>query len=431
VLVGAMCRVESVQAAQFDYNLGYRAEYSDNVTRVADDQFAVEELIHTTSAGFTFLENTSALNARVHGSAAYNAYNNRTFDNQTTYLLDAYGEFFVASNTLSWVAADGFRSLLIDPQTPDTPNNRQNSNVWATGPNLGLRLSSVDTLGLEGRYGHSWVENLDLDNDRTSYAARWVHRLSERTRLSLNYEYLNVEFTENPAIPDITRHNYFLRTGIHDLRNTFVLDLGRTSIERDGFEPHRNWLVHLLLSRQSGSFSSLGMHLRREYSDTGGELLPAATPTPAAGAGAAPLGADVVTGEPFYLTHADVFYNHRGSAFPWLLRAIYRDVDYENENLPVNNDRQEKAVQLDVRYQLSGTVTLQFLGTYTILAFEEPSREDRDSNAGFIVSYRMTPHIQTALDLRQFTRQSTAVNQDYTDNRVALSIIYGSRPSGR
>lgn len=427
VLVCASVWVSSPEAAQFDYTLGYRAWHSDNVTRIPDEREAQSELINTVSAGFSYLQNTNTISARVLASAAYDYYSNDTFENQTNYSLDAYGEAFIVQRTLSWVVADGYRRLLIDPLTPDTPTNRENSNAWATGPNVYLRFGPVDIVTLEGRYGRAWVENNDIDNDRYAHAARWAHRMSARSTVSLNYEYLYLDYENNNLNTDVLRQNYFVRTSILDTRNEFIVDLGGTKIEREGYETVSDWLMRLTGSMQSTTISRVGLRYRREYSDTGGELLYSTAPTlPSTGPSLPSLGASIVTGEPFYLQETDLFYTRSGAVLPWTMRAFYRDIDYEISP----SDRLEKGLLLDMRYLYSSTVSLQLFTSYTIFSYDQTLREDRDSEIGITLAYRMTPTLQAGLDIRRFGRTSTAPDQDYTDDRFGLTLMYSSRPAG-
>jgi len=428
VLACVSCWACNLEASQFDYNLAYRAEYSDNVARIPDDREGQSDLIHTVSTGFSYLQNTNTINARVVGNVAYDHYSQNTFENRTNYSLDAYGEAFIVQQTLSWVAADGYHMLQVDPLSPDIPTNREKSNAWATGPNAYLRFGTVDTVTLEGRYGRSWVENLDLDNDRYAFAARWAHRMSARSTLSLNYEYLDVDYENDDLNTDSLKYNYFLRTSIRDTRNELTVDLGRTRIEREGVEPYSDWLIRLTTSMQPTTASTAGFRYRQEYSDTGGELLGSATPTtPSMGSGMPSLGADVVVGEPFYTEEAILFYTSRGNVFPWTALLTYRDINY----LTLPEDRLEKGVLVNVRYIYSSTVSFQLLSTYEILAYDQLMREDRDSNVGITLIYRMTPNLQAGLDIRRFGRRSTESDLDFTDDRFALTFMYGSRPVGR
>jgi len=251
--------------------------------------------------------------------------------------------------------------------------------------------------------------------------------MSARSTVSLNYEYLYLDYENNNLNTDVLRQNYFVRTSILDARNEFIVDLGGTKIEREGYETVSDWLMRLTGSMQSTTISRVGLRYRREYSDTGGELLYSAAPTlPSTGPSLPSLGASIVTGEPFYLQETDLFYTRSGAVLPWTMRAFYRDIDYEISP----SDRLEKGLLLDMRYLYSSTVSLQLFTSYTIFSYDQTLREDRDSEIGITLAYRMTPTLQAGLDIRRFGRTSTAPDQDYTDDRFGLTLMYSSRPAG-
>jgi hypothetical protein len=413
-------------AASFTYSLGYRAEYSDNIYRLPDEQEVQSDLINTVLVGFTYLENTSTFNARILGNFTYEDYYNKTFENHTNNWLDAYGEYFFVPQVVSWVVADGYRKVQIDPLQPDTPTNRQDSNVFVTGPDIHLRFGPVDTLTLEGRYGRAWVENVDIDSERDFFAARWAHRLSARNTLSLNYEFLDVDYENSTLNTDFIKHNFFLRAVANSARNVYTLDLGRTRIEPDGGEPISNWLVRLDSTWQASSISTVGVHYGREYSDTAAQLMPtgAADQTTSGGI-VPPLGTDIVTGELFYTELVELLYTRRGNTFPWSARLFNRRIDYEFSP----DDRQEKGSLIDVRYLYSNTLSFQVSASYTVLEYEQPVRDDRDAIMGVALIYRAGSNLTAALNLRRFNRTSTDLNQEYTDDRLAFTITYATRPA--
>ena len=193
VLCLLMCcglRPQNVEASTLTYNLGYRAEYSDNVFRIQNENLRKSDVIGTLTGGFSYVESTSTFNARVAGSAAYLDYYRNNFDSELNFALDAYTEFFFVPQVMSWVVADGFRQVQIDSLQPNIPTNRQNSNVFLTGPNIYLHLGLVDTVTFEARYGRAGIDGVvgvgrvDIDNERNFFAARWAHRLSTWSTLS-------------------------------------------------------------------------------------------------------------------------------------------------------------------------------------------------------------------------------------------------------
>jgi hypothetical protein len=413
-------------AASFTYSLGYRAEYSDNIYRLPDEQEVQSDLINTVLVGFTYLENTSTFNARILGNFIYEDYYNKTFENQTNNWLDAYGEYFFVPQVVSWVAADGFRKVQIDPLEPDTPTNRQDSNVFVTGPNVYLRFGPVDTLTIEARYGRAWVENVDIDSERDFIATRWAHRLSERNTLSLNYEFLDVDYENSTLNTDFRRHNFFLRANASSARNVYTLDLGRTRIEPYGDEAISNWLVRLDSTWQASSISSVGVHYGREYSDTASDLIPTGVIEQVGSGGIIPpIGTDIVTGELYYTEEVEFFYTRRGNTFPWSARLFNRRIDYDTSP----EDRQEKGSLVDARYVFSSTLSYQASASYTVLEYDQLGREDRDAIMGVALIYRAGPNLTAGLSLRRFVRKSTDSTAEYTDDRPAITINYATRPA--
>lgn len=438
LLIGMLFGAHNAGASTLTYNLGYRAEYSDNISRIPNEQAAISDVIHTLTGGFSYIQNTSTFNARVVGSGAHYDYEHGTFDPQTDLALDAYAEMFFVPQVMSWMVGDGFRKVQIDPRVPDVPTNRQNSNVFLTGPNVYLHLGPVDTVTLEARYGRSGIEsfnvgseNFNLDSERDFFAARWTHRLSTWSSLALNYEFMDVDYEDSVQNTDFNRHNYFIRSQIRSARNDYTFDVGKSRIELERGAPLSNWLIRLGAARQMSSLSSLNLQYAREYSDTGAQLLPAeATSQPTPGGIQAPLGTDIVSRELFYTELTELAYAWRGHTFPWSARLFSRNVDYQ---LTASN-REEKGLMIDGRYLYSNALSFLAFSSYIVTSYNdpglpEPIREDRDAIAGVGLLYRLSPGLTAGIDLRRYLRKSSDDSQEYTDDRITATITYGSRTS--
>ena len=426
VLTLLICSSAGLQnaAASFTYNLGYRADYSTNIRRTPDDQTPRWDLINTLTGGFTYLQNTSTFNARVAGSAAYFEYYRDSFDTQNDLTLDAYGELFLVPQVLSWVAADGFRKVQIDPRQADLPTNRQNSNIFLTGPNVYMHLGPVDTLSMEARYGRSGVENFEVDSERDFLAARWQHRLSTWSTLTFNYEFMDVDYENSVLNTDFMRHNYFLRGNIRSARNDFMFDVGKTRIILARGAPIDNLLFRFAATRQLNSVSSLGINYGREYSDTGAQLLPtAATSQPTPSGIQAPLGTDIVTHELFYTEQTELSYAWRGNTFPWTARVFSRNIDYELSS----NSREEKGWSVDARYVLTNALSLVATSSYVYTHYNDSVSEIWDSITGVGVLYRLSRSLSAGIDVRRYGRTSTVSTQEYTDDRISATLTYSAQ----
>ena len=425
LLMCSSAGVQNAAASTFTYNLGYRAEYSTNIRRIPDEREAMWDLISTLTGGFTYLQNSSTFNARVSGSAAYFDYYRESFDTQNDFALDAYGELFFVPQVMSWMAADGFRKVQIDPRQPDLPTNRQNSNVFLTGPNVYLHMGPVDTLTLEARYGRSGIENFDVDSDRDFFAARWLHRLSTWSTFTLNYEFMDVDYENSVLNTDFIRHNYFLRGNIRSARNDFLFDLGKTRIHLARGTPVDDLLLRLAATRQLNSVSSLGIHYAREYSDTGVQLLPAeATSQPIPGGIQVPLGTDIVSRELFYTEQTQLSYSWRGSTLPWTARVFSRNINYELSP----SSREEKGWLVDARYILTNALSLVASSSYVYTSYNDPVSETWDSITGAGLLYRLSRSLTAGIDIRRYGRTSTVPTQEYTDDRISATLTYNVQP---
>jgi hypothetical protein len=130
-----------------------------------------------------------------------------------------------------------------------------------------------------------------------------------------------------------------------------------------------------------------------------------------------------VTGELYYTERVELIYTRRGHTFPWSARLFNRRIDYDTSP----DDRQEKGSLIDVRYLYSNTLSFQVSGSYTVLEYEQPVRDDQDAIMGVALIYRAGPNLTAGLSLRRFDRKSTDSSQEYTDDRLAITINYATR----
>jgi hypothetical protein len=433
-----------VGAAQLDLGAGYRVERSDNITRVHDPALRISDVTNSVIAQMLLTENSGTIVARIAANASYDHYLHESFENQTSSTLDAYGEGYLVERLFSWVVADGFRQLLVDPLESNTPTNRTNSNAWETGPNLYFRFGAVDTLKLEARYGRTRIDDPELNYQRNSYASRWLHRASPRTVFSLNYEWLNLNYDLIDAsygvsepYPDINRHRAYLRFDYREAGSIMNANIGWTHIEQQGGQAEGLPLYQLSVTRQTGTSSSYGIRFRSEYSDVGGELLPAVPAgEPSADAAGIPVPtAGTVSQGPFALKHFEFFYLQTGVMFPTTLQLFYRDTEYLYES---ENDREEIGATVSVMYAISPSLSFQILGSYQtaeyfqqVLPATDIVRKDHDSHVGAVLTYRLTPRLRAGLEARRYARRSSWEESGYIDDRFALTLTYQTRLFGR
>lgn len=416
--------VSPLQAGQFAYGLGYMATHSDNIERDASNERS--ELVHSYLAGFSYLENTADLVARVFAQATYYDYQDDTFTDESVYNLNSSLIWTISPQRFTWTVEDAYEETQISTTVADTPANRTNINVFSTGPDLYVRLSPVNTLAFGARAGDVSTSETNIDNDRLSASARWLYQATSFSIYSVNFETLDVNYDDNASNIDYTRHDAFVRADYHPSRSQYLIDLGASKISPDRGEELEGTLTRLSWIRQLTQESSFGLSASGEYADTGADVLAASTAaglsigTPSSTTTA--LSSDVVTSDVYYAKRANMFYTRRGSQFRVDFLANTQDIDFET----TAQDRKEYAGFLEVGFFYSQATSVKLFTEQTRTEYLNFVRRDTDRDSGVRLGYRVSRSIGLELEGRRTDRSSTDPTAEFEENRVFLSIVYSS-----
>ncbi|MHB1142297.1 MAG: hypothetical protein ACYC1T_11150 [Sulfuricaulis sp.] len=416
--------ISPLQAGQFAYGLGYMATHSDNITREASNERS--EVVHSYLAGFSYLENTADLVARVFAQATYYDYQDDVFTDEDVYNLNSSLVWTISPQRFTWTVEDAYEETQIVATAADTPANRTNINVFSTGPDLYVRLNPVNTLAFGARVGNVSTSEANIDNDRLSASARWLYEANSYSAYSLNFETLDVNYDDTISNIDYTRHDAFARVDYHPSRSQYLIDLGATKISPERGKELEGSLTRLSWIRQLTQESSFGLSASGEYADTGADILAASTAAGltigAPGSTTTTLSSDVVTGDVYYAKRANMFYTRRGSQFRVNFSANTQDIDFEI----TAQDRKENAGFLEIGYFYSETTSVILFTEQAKIEYQNFFRRDTDRDSGIRLGYRVSRSIGLELEGRRTDRSSTDPNAEFEENRVFLSILYSS-----
>ena len=414
---------QASHAGELAYGLGYFGEYSDNIQRVPTDPQS--EWSISVFAGIAYRENGPALDAYLQTQAEYRDYRDDVYNDGPLYYADATLLWRAIPRRLNWIFADRYDQVTRTITLPDTPDNRVDSNVLYTGPDMFLRLGPVNTLVFGLRYGDATYGEGDLNNNRYGASVRWQYAASSELTYSLNYEVEQVKFDNEILNDNLRRQDAFLRTDRRQARAQFLFDLGASRIDRDRAGEASGYLARLTWAQQLTSGSSAGVLIGGEYLDSGAALLSTATgpsPIPVALPPSSATGS--LTGDLFYTKRAEIFHVYKGDSSGLNAKAFYRDIEYEI----VPEDRQEAGGLLDVTYKPTSLLAATLYGTYLKVHYLSFARDDRESETGIRFLYRVNRKLSATLDGRKTWRYSTDASQEYTDRRVRFSLLYSSGP---
>src|SRR3989344_4751200 len=314
LLAGA---VSSNQAGDFAYELGYTATRSDNIARASSNERS--DTVHSYLAGFAYLERTSDVVARILAQAEYRDYQDDTFGDEGVYNLNSSLLWTISPQRFTWTVEDVYEETQITTTTADTPVNRTNVNVFSTGPDFYVRFNPVNTLALGARAGNVSTGRADVDNDRFSGSARWLYQSTSASIYSINFQLMDVNYDNSTLISKYTRHDLLARAEPRPSRSQYVIDLGASKINQDRGQDLDGTLARLSWNRQLTTESSLGMFASGEFSDTGTDILAAATAAASSAGQPVPIStsqlSNFVTSDIYYAKRGGVFYNRRGTQF--------------------------------------------------------------------------------------------------------------------
>ena len=86
-----------------------------------------------------------------------------------------------------WLVSEDLGQAALSPSDSLLPADRENANVFSTGPTLYLPLSARNRLSIAGLYSDVYYEESDVDNQRLRAAAALERDLGGNKQLTLGY----------------------------------------------------------------------------------------------------------------------------------------------------------------------------------------------------------------------------------------------------
>ncbi len=408
--------VQRANAADTVFSLGYSLQHSDNIQLAPVNK--QDEWINIATVSYAFQENSVSLEGGVQGSAAYHDYRHDTFSDESVFGLNANLKWKISPERFWWTLEDIFTQTAIRPLDPDTPTNRQNTNVFSTGPDYTLRLSPVNSMQFGARYTDNTFETSVLDNTRNTGDVRWIYAASPRTTLTFNYEVEAVDFKNEILNQNFNRRDAFLQVSHRLSRNLFLLEGGSTSIHRDratdvdGSRERFSWTHELTPT------SIFNLSASSELSDVTRETLAAAASTQPS------IPGNIVNSDVFRSKKADIVFTHR--------RGYGRDVvslfRHEDDFQISPSDEVRRGGNINIGYEFTEVVTGEFFASSSKVENSSvtPIVKYKDTIIGLRLSNHLTKTVNLGFELNQNRRASDNQLQTYAENRVMLSLSYVS-----
>ncbi len=408
-LVGPVCPATAWETAS---SFGLSALYSDNIGLVPED--GEEAWVGVGSATLQVRERTANVDAYAIGMLEYRDYQTDLFDDEFVFYLDGSALWTLTPERYFWSFEDYFRQAATDVLASPTPSNRQDTNLFFTGPEGRWHLSRASNLIAGARYGHFWFEETELDSHRLVAYGRLQHAWRPRTQLSLNGEFMNTRYLAD-RFEDYDRGDGFVRIEHTLSRSTMDLDLGATVVRRDREDDLDGFLARFGWHFPVNSYSSLDLRLLSEYTDPGADMLAMSSRDGAL--------ADIdqqMIGDVYYNRHAELAYHWGGIRTSWRFVGVAREEDYET----VARDRTYGEGNVRFAYEFGPTLRATLGGTYRRADYREEDLVVTDRHGYFGLHYQINSRLWTGLEFGNIDRESDDPTEEYSENTALLSLTY-------
>jgi hypothetical protein len=237
---------------------------TDNVTLVSTDK--INQTIAVADADFAIKEQSRLLDVNAKGDFSYLDYLQHAYSGQLLGRFDGVAKVAIVPERFTWVAQDDFGQAALDPYTAVTPTNLEQVNYFSTGPDLTMRLGSVNFASLSARYARAQYQTSPYNSNRALGNAALGHDLSASSTVSLNVAAERVMFANTVVNTDFDRGSGYVRYQLRGARTDFVGDLGATRISQAG-ESTTGGLAKINLSRKLSAASTLTLTAGHDLTD--------------------------------------------------------------------------------------------------------------------------------------------------------------------
>ena len=408
----------------FELDLELGLEYSDNRARTSPRGASETALVPR--AILDVYRSGDRMTLRAAGHAEQRVPLHGPFGNDFFANLGARLNWHLVEERLDWVVENVASGSPVDLSGQITPENRQQTNVFSTGPRWVLRPAAAWSGLFDARYIHSYAEDSDAFNsDRLALAARAVRRLRGGRQISAGVEASEVRYRQDEfSAADYQRLDLVGR--YRSTRNDFDLDLagGRTRIDLDRGIRLEDNLLRARLIWNVDHRHTLVASAGHELSDSVRQL--------AAGIDQIDLpilfnqrfrtDAEFRTGNEIYVLDSIALgWRSRIGTLDGSVHVAWRDYQFELEPLL---DVEEHGAAVGLTWRMAATMALEGGLGLERRRFRIEDQRDTDLWASLFLTRQLNPRWSGRVGAMRHQRDSNIIGESSRGNVVAVYLTY-------
>lgn len=407
-----------VKAADVSFGLDFILAKHDNVN--LDLIPTGDEWVSTITGTIGVIENSSNLIADVNASVSVLNYKNDPSQDTTELNLALNTLWIVNPNRFEWLVSDVYTQTLINPLLSDSQSNREDINIFTTGPNYYLRLNSRHNINFDARFENIYYSSTNGDSDRISTALGWEYRVNSALTNSLNAEFSTLDYKDN-TLNDYGRNDLFVRVAYQRGRNRFIAEAGVTKLEFESQDDFSEPRYLLSIQNQRTVNSDVFLEFSHRISDEATEIIDDALDPLADSATSTSVGTDI-----FLEDNINIRYNKTTNRFGFFaeIEGVKRNYATQDQ-LDIHSF--QVSIQPTINFSQTASLNLEAMQLTTLYDNSILDREDVDTT--YILSYNnsFSRNLRWSLSVETEQRKSTVPLFDYEDNRILATLSYISR----
>lgn len=390
--------------------------HSDNIRRTAinteDDTIAQAEL------QLSLNQDSNRLKAQLAADLAYADYLRNTYDSELLGSLSGQAVANLIEDRLQWTLLDNFGQTQRSLFTPVTPENRENINYLATGPDLMFHFGDVTQARLSGRYTRVDYEFSPYDSNRFSLAGALARSFSETSSLSLNAQRENVNYSQSlPGQTDFNNSAVYAAYSGAGRHTRITFNVGTNQIDNAGVKSSAG-LIRFSLSRDISARSTFSIGAGQDLTDVASVF----------GTGGFDRNVSLTTQS---LGSSNRPYKHRFVSLSWdatgrrtrigASATFNRELYIDQSQLDLDRVYGEVHLWRD----LGPRTAVQLLGTYSKDDYKSiPGDSDESGVTGAFI-WRLSGRLRMEMSAEHYNRRTEILNAGYVETRYWLQLRFG------
>ena len=424
----ALMLPSAASAVRLEYLVELGIENNDNLNLTETNPESANILEPLTA--FVLTQEGSTVQASANGGVQYRDYLGGEFSDEFRGQLAGHLNWTMVPERLNLTVEDYLGVQPINALEPNTPNNQQQTNVFAIGPTLNFRMGPTMHGEAELRYINSYAdETQDFNTNRLTGALRAIKDLSASSSISANLTDERVDYTENTFLqPDYSRYNLYGRYTRKWTKVDFVGDLGYSWLKySDTLQDRDSPLARGALTWRHSDRSTFGLDFAYQYSDAATDMMTGADittiPTNIA------TGDATTTSQPYLERRLGGSYFYAGERFGFNVAPYYRELDYSEAGAPdlpqnVVQNQTGKGASIGVSYLLRPLLSIGLNANGENLHYDSIDRVDDTWTVSTFLRQQWARNWSWRVQYSYYKRDSTEPGQSADQNVIYFGITY-------